>query len=140
METGTPRIELGWAEHVDWPDLGLHKFPAKIDTGAKSTSLDARDVSYEPTRYGTVVSWTTQSPDGPKRLTAPLEGFRWVTDSGGHKSYRPWIVTTLRIGVHVVDVEVTLAPRVGMRFMSLIGRTSLRNWAIVNPEKRYLLG
>ena len=65
---------------------------------------------------------------------------RVVTDSGGHKEDRWVIETMLSIGKHQWPIEVTLSPRDNMMFRMLIGRTALKNRAMVDSARSYVIG
>lgn len=134
--------QLGWREWVSFPDLGISRVKAKVDTGARTSALHAFRV--EPfTRDGE--SWVrfaihpvqgdnSQVIESEARVTDQ----RVVRDSGGHEELRYCIVTTIGIGEDLVQAEVTLTDRDTMRFRVLLGRTCLRRHYLVNPGRSYL--
>ena len=50
------------------------------------------------------------------------------------------IETTLALGDLRAPIELTLTSRDGMLFRMLLGRTALKDLAIVNPSSSYLVG
>ena len=65
---------------------------------------------------------------------------RWVTDSGGHREYRPVILTEIVVGDLSYEIELTLTPRDKMRFRMLLGRTAMKGKIVVDPGRSYLAG
>lgn len=137
-------MTLGWREWVGLPDLGITEIKAKVDTGARTSALHAFGVR-------------AYTQDGRERVefqmhplqkntstvitcSADVLDKRMVSDSGGHREERFVISTMLVIGGHAWPIEATLTARDDMLFRMLIGRTAIKNRALVNPARSYLVG
>lgn len=134
----------GWREWVSLPDLGVDWIKAKIDTGARTSSLHAFDIN-EFDREGKpwvrfrVKPWQDSQEDAVV-VECPVHDRRAVRSSSGHAQQR--IVVRLRI--RLVDreslAEVTLSNRDEMGFRMLIGREALRRGYIIDPARSFLGG
>ena len=134
---------IGWREWVELPELGLGKIKAKIDTGARSSSIHAYDIE-EFTRDNETWVRFTIHPDqhSDERIVgceAKVKDYRSITDSGGHKSMRYIVETTFRIGDESFLAELSLFNRSSMLFRMLIGRTALKGRYVVDPARSYCL-
>lgn len=132
---------LGWREWISLPDLGISGIKAKIDTGARSSSLHAFDIEKFDHDGEPWVEFKVHPLQHEDRTTVPckarIKDYRQVTDSGGHHSMRYVIETTICIGEEHFSAEMTLAGRSEMMFRMLVGRTAMQNRYIVDPGRSY---
>ena len=135
---------LGWREWLGFPDLGIAKIKAKVDTGARTSCLHAYYV--EPferdgapwVRFGIHPQQNDTSQE--IHCEAAVKDRRTVRDSGGHEEYRYVIETMISIGKERRLAEVTLTDRDTMKFRVLLGRTAIRGSYLVDAGRSYLQG
>jgi hypothetical protein len=134
----------GWREWVGLPELGLDAVKAKLDTGARSSSLHADHVTIID-RDGrsfarfSVRPWQRTS-SGAVWGELPLLDERKVRSSTGHVETRPVVLGNVVIVGIVIPAEITLTNRDAMGFRMLIGREALRRRLLVNSGRSYVGG
>lgn len=139
-----PDLIIGSVEYVGLPDMGIAKIKARVDTGAKTSSLHASSIT-EFERDGQVwVGYNLHIGDSNKSASvyseAPLVAKRSVRSSSGEKEVRHVIETRLCIADKIWPVEITLTCRKKMRFRMLLGRRAMLDKVLVNPSHAYLAG
>lgn len=139
-----PSIIVGWREWVALPDLGLPAVKAKVDTGAKTSSLHAFDIETfreggrERVRFG--VHPMQEDEQLTVWATADVVDERAVTSSSGHEELRVVIRTSLRLGDLTWPIELTLTDRRQMRLRMLLGREALAGRLLVDASASFLHG
>lgn len=129
---------VGWRELVDLPELGLTGIPAKIDSGARTSSLHGEvieDFERDGERFVRfAVDW-----DGERHECEAVHvDIRGITSSNGETQRRYVIKTPLSIGDTRFRAEISLADRSEMKFPMLIGRSSLRRRFLVDSGYSWL--
>lgn len=137
------RETIGWREWVGLPDLGVEWTKAKIDTGARSSSLHAYNMEFfdrDDRRWVRFEIHPWQESAGNTVLTeAPLLETRQVRSSSGQAEERPMIRTTAQFGDVARPIDLTLTRRDAMGFRMLVGREAIRSAFTVDPGRSYLL-
>ena len=135
---------IGWREWVSLPDLGVDRVKAKIDTGARSSSLHAFDMVVFERDGKPFVRFKVHPIQRSSRETieveAPVLEFRKVRSSSGHAKKRPVIVTTVEALGTSWPIELTLANRDEMGFRMLLGREAVRGRMLVDAGASYFGG
>jgi hypothetical protein len=133
---------LGWREWVAFPEHGATWIKAKIDTGARTSAIHARNVKMfvrngqDWVRF-TVLPWQSSSHDAVE-MEARLQDNRWIRSSTGHREFRPVVLLPVQIAGQTRPVEFTLSHRPEMGFRVLLGRQALRGHYQVDPGQSYL--
>lgn len=131
-------LVVGWRELVCLPELGLADIPAKIDTGARTSSLHAA-VLDDFTRDGERFVQFAVDWDGVRHHCEAIHvDVRGITSSNGEQQDRFVIKTPLSIGNLSFRAEISLADRSQMQFPMLIGRTALRRRMVVDSGHSWL--
>ena len=139
----TPRKELpvvGWRELVDLPELGLHAVPAKIDSGARTSSLHGTVLEQFERDGQNYVRFAVDFPQQQVRQVCEAVHVdkRIITSSNGERQTRFIVKTPLTIGELTFRAEISLADRSDMKFPMLIGRSSLRRRFVVDSGYSWL--
>lgn len=135
---------VGWREWVSLPTLDIKHIKAKVDTGARSSSLHALDIeNFE--RDGAPWVRFKVHPEQRKEVKlviaeAPVLEHRSIRSSSGESSTRPVILTHVVLLNKRIEVELTLANRVEMGFRMLLGREAVRGRFLVDSGRSYYGG
>lgn len=139
-------LELGWEEWIGLPELGLPAIKAKVDTGAKTSSLHAFTVepfgpaARQKVRFG--IHPIPERPDIEVYCSANVIDRRDVTSSNGETEKRWTIETEIQLGGQSWPIQLTLSDREGMSFHMLLGRQALEAYPgeapLVSPTKSHV--
>ena len=135
-------ITLGWRERLALPQFGIATLKAKLDTGARSSSLHVDELETF-TRDGD--TWLRFAVGLGRRSAHPVQcearanDRRVVVDTGGGRSERWFIRTEIMLAGQRFDVDMNLTDRRHMLFPMLLGRTALVGRFSVNPALSYTL-
>jgi hypothetical protein len=132
-------VIVGWREFVSLPEWGIKRLKAKVDTGARTSSIHVSDLEELP---GGKVRFKVVIREKPKLRTkyvvaTPVRRST-VKPSSGIKQERLVFKTALRIGPFERQVELSLVSRKGMLCRMLVGRTALPSHFLVSPTRKYL--
>jgi hypothetical protein len=133
-------ITLGWRERLSLPQLGISMLKAKLDTGARSSSLHV-DTLESFQRDG--VTWLRFTMHTSRRQPAdvccevPALDRRTVTDTGGRRTERWFIRSELELAGQCFSVDINLTDRRHMLFPLLLGRSALNGRFSVDPSLSY---
>ncbi|MFD4422512.1 ATP-dependent zinc protease [Agromyces sp. NPDC058484] len=135
---------VGWREWVTLPGVGVPWIKAKLDTGARTSSLHAFDLEEIGTDASPVVRfgirpWQNSSEDTVV-VECPVHDRRSVRSSSGHAEERVVVLLDVMLQGRTVSAEVTLTNRDEMGFRMLIGREALRRGFVVDASRSFVAG
>ncbi len=120
---------IGAVEEVAILPWGV-TLPARIDTGAATSSLDARELKIKDN----IVEFKLPRKYGDSRLRLPV--VMWHQVRGAEfKGRRPAIEITLCIASKVLRLHVTLNDRSMVEYPLIIGRNALEGNFVVDVEQ-----
>lgn len=122
----TDKVSIGWREWVELPDWGL-TLKAKIDTGAKSSSLDVENIRHLPGNQVRFDIHQRRKTDLVRTVDAEILRETRVRSSNGVQQERIVVKTTLSLAGVKKDILVTLTSRRKMLHRMLLGREALAN-------------
>lgn len=131
---------LGWREWVRLPTLTPHPVKAKVDTGARTSSLHAFDLRVEDGVAHFAVHPHQRTDDDETWVSLPVVEHRDVRPSTGEAEERPVVMVSVQVGQHERQIELTLTDRDAMGFRMLLGRTALADAFLVDPAVSYAQG
>jgi hypothetical protein len=136
------KTTIGWREWVRLPDLEGAVVKAKVDTGARTSSLHAFDLSEAERAGETWIEFSfhplQRDDETVARGAARLVDRRKVTASSGHSELRYVVETELELNGSSFPIELSLSSRDAMGFRMLLGRRAVRERCVVDAGRSYL--
>ncbi len=138
------KIVIGKEEWCALPELGLPMIKARIDSGAKTSSLHAFNIhpfAEDGKKYVHFDIHPLQSNRKTiQSCRSAVIGKREVKSSSGIKEKRLLIRTPVTLGDETWEIEVTLTNRDSMGYRMLFGREAMKERVLIDPDTSFCLG
>jgi hypothetical protein len=132
------KMVVGGLEQVWLPDLEM-ALTARIDTGAETSSLDARNIELFERDGKRWVRFEVLNPQSgePVRLERRLKRTVGIVQSGAAKTMRrPVVRMEIVIGNNDQTAEFTLIDRSHLDYQVLVGRSILKDVMVVDVSRK----
>ena len=134
-----PTVIHGWVEWVELCEPGV-RVKAKLDTGARTSSVHAEDVSlFERDGVRWVRFHMVDAEEQRHMREAPLERVARIKRPGGESESRYVVKLALVVGERRLMREFTLNSRPNMIYPVLIGRNALRDLGPVDSGRTFVV-
>ena len=137
MTDGVQKI-VGSVTYVDFPEVALHGVPARIDTGARFSSIWASAEEQNGVLHVTFLGPSNEQHSGKICHFSDYEQIV-VASSMGHVQARYKVKLLVKIKGKKVRAQFTLANRSTQVYPVLIGRNILRGKFIVDVKQGHSL-
>ena len=138
------KVLIGSEEWCSFPSLGIPAIKARVDSGAKTSSIHAFNI--QSFRRGGML-WVSfevhpiqNNRKAVVRCERPVIDKRKVKSSSGVAETRYVIQVPMKVADHTWDVELTLANRDSMGYRMLLGREAMSGRMVVDPSASFILG
>lgn len=131
------KVVIGWREWITIPGWDV-RLKAKIDTGAKSSSLDVISVK----RVEDNIHYTvrlSRKKNHTLDVVSPLHRVTTVKSSNGQKQDRYFVMLPIILGEIRKEIEVSLACRKNMLHRMLLGREALQEHFLIDAGVDHLV-
>lgn len=134
------KVLIGRVEWVELPELKI-KNKARIDTGAKTTSMHAVNIEEVEQRGELFIKFQTLDSEGKVvELVRKVENTQRVSNTSGFVSRRYVIKEKIKMGTIEREVLINLNDRTKMEYKFLVGRNLLLGRFIVDVARSHVLG
>jgi hypothetical protein len=132
---------VGSTEYVDFPEWGIQRLRAKVDTGARTSALhveNLRELGGSRVRFDVRL----HRSDRQARVTVVARVSRrgQVRHSSGVAEDRLFVKTRIALGGQALLIELGLVDRGKLIYRMLLGRAALERRFLVDVSRRYALG
>jgi len=139
-----PPLVIGWKERIDFIDWDIPRVRVKIDTGARTSAIDAMIHEVRNNSDGTRVAMlevalTRRKPVKTRFVEAPIVRMTRVRNTGGDLLERFVIETLIRLGPVTKKINLTVANRGLMLSPIILGRRALTGDFLVDVARKYVL-
>lgn len=141
-ESKQAKPTIGWVENVYLMPWEI-KLKAKIDTGARTSSLHAEHIERFKKDGENWVRFrlrTEDSDDKPVDVTIerPVERRIRIKDHDSENDSRAVITLPIMLGNRTIETQFSLADRTKFIYPVLLGRRMLKEHAIVDPSRTFV--
>lgn len=135
---------IGSEEWCTFPELGLPAIKARIDSGAKTSSIHAFNIQTFRRNGEPWVSFEVHPLQNNRRTAIrcerPIVDKRSVKSSSGIAETRYVISVPVELGDERWDIELTLANRDSMGYRMLLGREAMSGRFLIDPSSSFYMG
>ncbi|WP_431123907.1 30S ribosomal protein S6--L-glutamate ligase [Flagellimonas flava] len=135
---------LGSEEWCQLDDLGIPAVKVRVDSGAKTSSIQANKIKIFNKDLEEWVRFEVNPIQDNRSISilcqAKLIDVRSVKSSVGISEERPVIKTKVKIGGDTFEIEVTLANRDSMEYRMILGREALNGRYLVDSSRGFCQG
>lgn len=137
------KMIIGSIENCNLPDFGIFNLQARIDTGAKTSSLHVDNLSRHNKEGKPWVKFdlhpNIHNVEEVVECHAPLQDLRRIKSSNGTSEERYVIKTKIELGNESWLIDITLTNRSDMSYLMLFGREGMGSRVLVDPSGTFLL-
>lgn len=139
VETRARPRRYGWIEKVIVSPEFRWELDAKLDTGADTSSLDAKKIRRVRFKGKSYVRFSVEDPESGElvSLRRPYVRTVRIRRHNGNHQRRYVALMTVCLGQDQRTIEVTLTDREVFDYPMLLGRSALEGLAIVDPQATY---
>lgn len=134
---------LGSVEWCVLEKLGIPAIKARVDSGAKTSSIQANKIKTFTKGGQEWVRFEVNPIQDNRTIVLHCEhrvvGKKIVKSTSGISEERIVINTPLRIGEHTFDIDITLANRDTMEYRMLLGREAFQGQYLVDASNKYCI-
>ena len=138
------KVIIGCEEWLSIKDLNIPIIKARVDSGAKTSSLHAYNINQFQENGKNYVRFDIHPIQNDRTTIQNCRGLvvdkRNVKSSSGNKEQRIVIKTPITLGGETWEIEVTLTNRDSMGYRMLIGRQAMTNRVLIDPDSSFCLG
>lgn len=138
------KVVVGSEEWCSFPSLSIPAIKARVDSGAKTSSIHAFNIQAFNRNGQAWVSFEVHPIQNDRktvvRCESPVVDRRFVKSSSGNREKRYVISAPVQIGGDIWEIELTLTNRDSMGYRMLLGREAMSGRMLVDPEASFALG
>ena len=131
---------IGRRDKIDLPELSLFDLDAKIDSGARSSSIHCHNIEVKMEGEEESLHFNLLDPSHEEYNEKPFSFTDFyskkVKSSSGHTSIRYFIKTTIVLFGEEIETEFNLSDRSSMNYPVLLGRRLLRKRFLIDVSKK----
>lgn len=135
---------IGSEEWFSLPSFGIPYIKARIDTGAKTSSIDAFNIQKFRKNNQLWVTYEIHPLQNDRKTVIRCESEvidqRYIRSSSGISEKRYVVQTEIAVGSMQWSIELTLSNRDAMGYRMLLGREAMINRFLVNPAAKLVCG
>ncbi len=144
MADNDKKIIVGSEEWCSFNSLGVPFIKARVDSGAKTSSIHAFNVQTFERNSAPWISFEVHPLQSDRRTVIrceqPIFDRRTIKSSNGTSEKRYVILTPMTLSGHSWNIELTLTNRDSMGYRMLLGREAMHGKILVDPSERNICG
>ncbi|MCI5072719.1 RimK/LysX family protein [bacterium] len=133
---------IGWREWIALPELEIEKIKAKVDSGARTSSLHAHKLKLIKKSDGDYAQFFVHPHQDSSKdkvfCEAKIIEYRNIKSSNGLTEKRPIVQTIIKIMDQSWLINLSLTNRDEMGFRMLLGRTSISKRFLIDVSKSFI--